>query len=144
MSTAKYDTVMAFAPGTVQVIASVFPTVNAATDQAMQNAIDSGAGRIFVDINVKGSWITIEDDGRGCSRDEFNRKLGLVAESLKASSPNAESMHGKHGIGLLAFAGKADHYLFISAPKEDRGKPDGEGYTVHNFGAIAIDRKSVV
>lgn len=120
----------------VFVIASVYPTPFKATVEAVQNAIDSGAKRVQIIIDLFGNrkpkerCVIVRDNGIGMSREEFARKMANIGLSEKAAS--TETL-GRHGLGLMSFLGKAGYYALTSGPKEHKSTQYWEGYTTHYF-----------
>lgn len=120
----------------VYVISAVYPTPFAATKEAIQNAIDAGARRVEIVIDLFGHrkseerCIIVRDNGKGMSREEFAEKMANVGLSEKAA--DTETL-GRHGLGLMSFLGKAHYYAFVTGPKTTKADRNWEGYTAHYF-----------
>lgn len=124
------------APKVVYVISSVYPTPFAAAKEAIQNAIDAGAKRVEIVIDLFGNrkpedrCVIVRDNGKGLSREEFAQKMANIGQSDKAQ--DSETL-GRHGLGLMSFLGKARYYAFISSHKASKGSAGWEGYTNHDL-----------
>ncbi len=120
------------ASGAFKGLSQIYKTALDALEEAIQNAIDSGAPKVVVVVNVKQREIKVEDNGVGFGWKAFDDHLLKIASSDKSQDPGVNL--GEKGLGLLAFIGKAADYRFTSAPAECKGQPGWEGYVVHHLG----------
>ncbi len=139
----------------LNIIAGIYGTMHKALMEAIQNAIDSGAKKIEVEVNLSrrgDRYIYVRDNGCGCPRAEFRDKIVSIGKSNKLDHPLYDGSLGTKGIGLCAFYNKVDTYVFTSAPKAGKGgskvwdphaqatkKSAWEGYTEHHFHELKED-----
>lgn len=115
-------------------LAGTYPTVLDAILEAIQNTLDANASLVWVKINQKNLVITVQDNGDGRSRAQFEEALANVANSIKD-----EDKMGRFGRGLISPLGKCDKFSFTSAPKSD-----ASGYLEWLFITKDIEAQSVI
>lgn len=122
----------------LRIVALVYPEVNEAFLEVIQNAIDAGAKNVWARICLKGKdrYIVVTDDGKGCSREEMRLKLMQIGKGNKVDDPNYVNPLGKYGVGLISFYQKAEMYSFTSGPRHNRGRVSWEGYRTYDFANI--------
>lgn len=98
--------------GGLKQIADRYPKLDATILEYIQNAIDARASEIYVKIDFPKREVSIRDDGKGLTVQEFERALKLVCESTKT-----EDDLGQYGIGLVSGIGKCAYFTFITIPK---------------------------
>ena len=94
-------------------LARIYPYLDEAVFEAVQNSIDAGATKITVSINKAQSArnITICDNGNGADRDFFKECISNIAESKKKAGKI-----GQFGLGIVASFGKCEYFTFTSIP----------------------------
>lgn len=97
-------------------LSTVYPKVIHVIYECVQNALDSRATSIMVDIDNKKRSIRILDNGKGASQEEFDTALKSVCQSRKAED---QTSLGQFGIGLISSIGKCKFYTFTSTPENN-------------------------
>lgn len=134
--------VILYAPNLIPVISSLYRTLMAALMETVKNAVDAGSKRveITIDLHAKGRKedrrIVVCDNGSGMSLEEFDHVMANVCKSGKVGNEDAS---GEHGLGLMAFVGKAHHYVLTSGTKRDKGTAAWEGYHSHCLSDMKIE-----
>ncbi|MFC1656546.1 ATP-binding protein [Patescibacteria group bacterium] len=101
---------LAFSQGPALIsIAETYPTLLEVLLEAVQNALDSGATKIWINVNRQIRQITIQDNGRGVTEKRFEDALQSVCETIKPGDKL-----GRFGRGLVAPLGKCDSFIFTS------------------------------
>jgi hypothetical protein len=137
MNQHDHESVMVFdSVNLVEFISRTYPSLYLATVEAIQNGIDSGATRVEVVIDLfakrkeANRSVTVRDNGIGMSRDGFKAVMARICRSEKSQD---KRKLGRHGIGLIAFMGRAGNYCICSGPREGKSTRDWEGYTRHDL-----------
>src|SRR5258707_10868577 len=79
-----------------------FPT---ALKEIITNSYDADASLINIKINLNKGIVTIEDNGKGMSVEEFDfflRIAGVKREREKNTTPSGRYVLGKFGVGFLS------------------------------------------
>jgi len=97
-------------------VANRYPRLIDVTLEIIQNAIDSGATAVAINIDKRKRILEVADNGDGATVDKFNLALRSVCQSLKA-----EDKLGQFGIGLISPLGKCEIFSFVSCPKKSGG-----------------------
>ncbi len=95
-------------------IAKAYPTLSTVIYEAVQNALDSNAKTIFINIDYRKRILSIRDNGDGATREQFEEALTSICSSQKD-----KNSLGQFGIGLISPVGKCDKFTFTSAHKSD-------------------------
>jgi hypothetical protein len=86
--------------------------------ELINNAYDADAAEVQVWIKSEDDYITIEDNGHGLDRQDFERHFIMISESFKreqtACTPAGRPMIGKIGIGFIAANEICDEMQVIS------------------------------
>jgi len=90
-----------------------YPTLMKVILELVQNALDSDANRIRVNVNYKTRSLSVNDNGTGISPEKFQEAISSVCGSLKK---NAGKL-GQFGIGMMSPLGKCKGFLITSAEK---------------------------
>ncbi len=90
-------------------LAGKYATLLETVLEAVQNALDADARKVRVVINYKARVITVYDNGRGASRDQFEKALSGIARSIKR-----KGKMGRFGLGMIAPVGKCNNFTFTS------------------------------
>ena len=84
----------------------LYSNVPAVLSEAIANAWDADAKRVYIDIDPRNRRITIQDDGHGMTVHDANSKYLNVGyarrEAGEAQSPNGRQVMGRKGIGKLS------------------------------------------
>lgn len=125
------------------IISRIYPRPILALLEAIQNAVDSKAKEIRVVVNLKERTYTVEDNGMGMSREQFEIKIKKIGRSEKSQAPDEN--YGRYGLGLISFYGKFVEYTLTSTSKDMKSKVGWEGYTTHDIAQMTEkDGKLVV
>jgi hypothetical protein len=90
-------------------LANKYNTLTLTIVEMAQNAIDAGATRIFVGIDLHHRQMIVLDNGKGVSKEMFDDALASVAETKKG-----KRQIGRFGIGLISPLNKCNKFYFIS------------------------------
>lgn len=114
-------------------VASTYPNLfdDGVVTELVQNAIDSGAKCIWININLHKRSIVVQDDGDGASALKFEQALGRVGKTMKD-----RDKLGRYGIGLVTPIGKCERFIFTSTTKNDP-----HGYNQWTFECAEIVEK---
>lgn len=148
----------------IALLATVYDDPRVALAEFLVNGMDAGAHTVRITpVTGKINSVTVLDDGYGMNREEMERVVVHLADSIKAKPEELEKRHidptsviGKMGIGILGFQSFAHRAVFVS--KTDNSGPawkmtmehgqvtaDIEPATVHDREKIAgIARGTVV
>ncbi|RJQ37498.1 hypothetical protein C4552_00460 [Candidatus Parcubacteria bacterium] len=98
------------------IAADTYPTILDVLYEEVQNALDEGATRIWIDVNQKKKirQITVQDNGNGASVEKFEKALVTVGRTMKK-----EDKLGRFGRGLVSPLGKCERFTFTSTPKDN-------------------------
>ncbi len=99
-------------------LSETYPRLLETILEMIQNAIDGGATRVYVELDLaaKKRWALIADNGEGISPDKFSEALKLVGESQKLR----ENTLGRFGLGLISPLAKVTKLRIASFTK---GRP---------------------
>lgn len=78
--------------------------------EGAQNAIDAGADRIMLCIDLKRRTVLMVDNGEGTTKSKFDQALASVGKGVKS----ADKL-GRFGLGLISPLNKCARFHFISA-----------------------------
>lgn len=97
-------------------IATTYPRLfeDGVVMELVQNAIDSDAVNIWVNIDMQKRNIIVRDDGFGASIEDFEEALTSVFQTLKV-----KNRLGRYGLGLVSPTGKCERFVFLSTTKKD-------------------------
>lgn len=93
-------------------LANTYKTVTLTIVEAVQNALDADAEKVFVGIDVKGREVCVLDDGNGVTEEKFREALLSVGKTVK---PRRGTL-GRFGLGLISPFNKCGRYVFASHP----------------------------
>lgn len=79
--------------------------------EIVQNAIDSGAARVEVRINMQQRALTVLDNGTGASNEKVGLALQSIGETLKE-----RDKYGQFGLGLISPISVATQFTFTTCP----------------------------
>lgn len=78
--------------------------------EGAQNAIDAGADRVMLCIDLKARMVLMVDNGEGTTKAKFDQALASVGKGVKS----ADKL-GRFGLGLISPLNKCTRFHFISA-----------------------------
>lgn len=78
--------------------------------EGAQNAIDAGADKIMLCIDLKGRTVIMVDNGEGTTEEKFAKALASVGKGVKS-----KDKLGRFGLGLISPLNKCARFHFISA-----------------------------
>lgn len=78
--------------------------------EGAQNAIDAGADRVMLCIDLKRRTVIMVDNGEGTTKAKFDKALASVGKGVKS----ADKL-GRFGLGLISPLNKCTRFHFISA-----------------------------
>jgi hypothetical protein len=78
--------------------------------EGAQNAIDAGADRVMLCIDLKRRTVLMVDNGEGTTKAKFDQALASVGKGVKS----ADKL-GRFGLGLISPLNKCTRFHFISA-----------------------------
>lgn len=90
-----------------------YPTLMKVILELIQNALDSDANRIRVNVNYKTRSLSVNDNGSGISPEKFQQAISSVCGSLKKNTGKL----GQFGIGMMSPLGKCKGFIVTSAEK---------------------------
>lgn len=93
-------------------LAKSYPSIMDVIFEQVQNALDSNARMIWIEIDYKTKTLVVRDDGEGASREKFEQALVSVCRSIKDKKDSL----GQFGIGLISPLGKCELFTFTSTP----------------------------
>ncbi|MGF7228718.1 MAG: ATP-binding protein [Candidatus Saccharibacteria bacterium] len=93
-------------------LARTYPTLALMLVEAVQNAIDADATRVFVGVDLVENRIAILDNGSGVTVEKFHEALQSVGFGIK--EPGSL---GRFGIGLISPLDKCQSFWFVSRPQ---------------------------
>lgn len=96
-------------------LANTYPTITLTVVEAVQNAIDADAEKVFIGIDVQRRSIIVLDDGLGVTVDKFQEALLSVGKGIKRPGSL-----GRFGLGLISPLNKCTRYVFASQPVGER------------------------
>jgi hypothetical protein len=94
-------------------LASFYPSLLEVILEIVQNALDEGASRVWININYKSRHVAVRDNGRGTSIERFNQALASVATANRKERGSL----GQFGLGLISPLGKCKQFRFVSCPE---------------------------
>ncbi len=94
---------------------NVYPTLVLTVVEAVQNAIDAEAEKVFIGVDLRSREIIVLDDGTGVTRSKFQQALRSVGKGIK--KPGSL---GRFGLGLISPLNKCHHFTFASHPIGER------------------------
>ena len=102
--------------------------------EVVQNGIDSGAGRIHINLNLKQRGFAIFDNGSGAGKGKVAEALASIGSSIKT-----KGKYGQFGIGLISPIAVAEEFTFTSCPH-----PRHEEYVSYHFVTNRIVKQAEV
>lgn len=90
-----------------------YPTLMKVALELIQNALDSEATIIRVNVNYKNRSLSVTDNGSGISPERFRQAISSVCGSLKKNTGKL----GQFGIGMMSPLGKCEGFIITSAEK---------------------------
>jgi hypothetical protein len=93
-------------------LANTYKTITLTIVEAVQNALDADAEKVFIGIDVKGRVVCVLDDGNGVTEEKFQQALLSVGKTVK---PRRGTL-GRFGLGLISPLNKCVRYVFASHP----------------------------
>jgi hypothetical protein len=93
----------------LMMVANKYPSLKLTLVESLQNAIDAGAQRVFMGIDVAKRTVIVADDGDGVTPEAFDLALSRVAETRKS-----KDKIGRFGIGLVSPLNKCERFTFTS------------------------------
>ncbi|MBI4132244.1 MAG: ATP-binding protein [Candidatus Sungbacteria bacterium] len=93
-------------------LAGTYPTLQEVLFEEVQNALDEGAQRVWINMNQRMRHLTISDNGRGATTEKFDQALRSVGSTVKP-----KGKLGRFGLGLISPLGKCVHFTFTSTPQ---------------------------
>lgn len=135
-----------FAIGNIlRLVADRYPTLLAMVMEIIQNMIDADATEGEITIDLGKSRISAVDNGRGCSREQFDEVIREIGRSQKSGKTGEGFRYlGQFGIAIVAPVTKCASYSFISAPREGKGQKSWEGYSEHRFDEVISDSQGLL
>jgi hypothetical protein len=97
-------------------LSATYPSLHRTVLEMIQNALDAGAKRVFVRIDLDKREAIVMDDGEGIQPSKFNDALMSVCESQK---PKQGSL-GRFGLGLISPLDKVKTFHVYSMPRGTR------------------------
>src|SRR5258708_6775613 len=94
-----------------------FPT---ALKEIVTNSYDADASEVHISIDLKNEIVTIEDNGKGMSEEEFDfflRIAGMKREREKNTTASGRFAVGKFGVGFLSIFPYFKNYDIESTKK---------------------------
>ena len=126
---------------------STYSNFPSAIREIITNSYDADAEVVSVDFDFNNSIITITDDGKGMSEDDFSFYLRIAGKSRKkeeTTTKNKRKIVGQFGVGFLSVLPFCDKYL-IETTK--RGSAEIVSATItsteyfkDDFSSIDVDR----
>ncbi len=113
-------------------LAQTYVSLFEAVLEAVQNAIDSGADNVVIQIHRGQRSITIADNGEGVSRANFEEALSRICHSMKE-----RGKLGQFGLGLISPLGKCELFTFTSCARRSK-----DGYLEWTFDTDAVGRQA--
>ena len=90
-------------------IANRYPTLLKVILEAVQNALDASASKIWITVNQRHRSVYVRDNGNGSSRENFELSLAMICKSQKE-----DDRLGRFGIGVISPLGKCEYFTFTS------------------------------
>lgn len=84
--------------------------------EVVQNAIDSQASKVSIDINLATRQFKVMDNGAGASREKIGTALDSIGDTMKKSS----HQYGQFGLGLISPISIAKMFTFTSCSQARR------------------------
>lgn len=106
-------------------LASTYDTLQLAIVEAAQNAVDAGATRIFVGIDLRQPagandsrrQVIVVDNGEGITTEKMRRALSSIGHTLKDEDQDEETRKlGRFGLGMISPVDKCARFEIISQP----------------------------
>ncbi len=94
---------------TIMSTARTYPSLVRVLAEVVQNAVDGGASRIEIDVNIKTRMFRVLDNGSGCGKEQFQQALLSLNSSTKS-----KDKYGQFGRGLVAPLSVAECFDFTS------------------------------
>ncbi len=92
-------------------LANTYPTLLLTIVEAVQNAIDACAEKVFIGIDRRNLQVVILDDGLGVTEEKFQEALKSIGYGIKQ-----KGSLGRFGLGLISPLNKCQQFIFISQP----------------------------
>ena len=96
-------------------LAKNYADLPAVIKEVVQNAIDSGASRISIQINLPQRAFIVYDNGSGASREKVTEALQSIGNTLKDAG-----RYGQFGLGLISPISIAREFTLTSCPVSRR------------------------
>lgn len=113
-------------------LASNYNDLPAVISELVQNAIDSDATRIDVNVDLSKRTFAVCDNGVGASREKIAQVLKSVYDTLKKK----ENRFGQFGLGFFSPLPITARFLFTSCPSSRRNE-----YTTYSFVTKEIEEQ---
>jgi len=90
-------------------LAATYPTLMCVGYEQVQNALDVGATKIEIRVNLDTHFLAVRDNGRGVTEKRFHQALTSVSKGIKKMDAL-----GRFGLGLISPLGKCREFTFTS------------------------------
>ncbi len=112
-------------------LAGNYPDLQAVVSEVVQNAVDSDAVKITVDVDLQKRSVVVCDNGVGASREKFTQALQSVSDTMKKGN-----RYGQFGLGLISPISIASGFTFTTCPSTRKNE-----YTSYPFVTSEIEKQ---